>query len=217
MITVTGRLAGGSGEDLLRFLLGHGEDPAAELAGRGWAGEPVDFRGRAPDLEIVYAVRPTAVTPPPPLAPSTAPARQRTAAYALVVAGDRVLLTQLSERVLAAAGLWLLPGGGLDLGEGVVDAVVREVREETGQHVEGVRPLLVSSQHRVDPLGDLGPSGDFSANFHAVRLICTAHCPRPTEPAVLDVGGSTAAAAWVPWEEVLDLALVPWARQVLTR
>lgn len=31
--------------------------------------------------------------------------------------------------------LWALPGGGIDVGESVSDAVVREVEEETGIHV----------------------------------------------------------------------------------
>lgn len=32
--------------------------------------------------------------------------------------------------------LWAVPGGGVDLGESVADAVVREVEEETGVNVE---------------------------------------------------------------------------------
>lgn len=41
--------------------------------------------------------------------------------------GEKVLLTQRSDN-----GLWCLPGGGVDIGETVVQAVMRETNEETG-------------------------------------------------------------------------------------
>ena len=43
----------------------------------------------------------------------------------------------------ANAGLWLAPGGAIDPDESPVDAVVREVFEETGLHVEPVNLLGV--------------------------------------------------------------------------
>jgi len=50
----------------------------------------------------------------------------------------RVLLARHSN-----AGLWLAPGGAIDPDESPVDAVVREVFEETGLHVEPVNLLGV--------------------------------------------------------------------------
>lgn len=45
--------------------------------------------------------------------------------------------------------LWALPGGGVDLGESVSQAVVREVKEETGADVEvtGIVGLYTNPSH----------------------------------------------------------------------
>ena len=56
---------------------------------------------------------------------------QRLGAYAVVIVGDRILLTRISPAGYPA-GTWTLPGGGVDHGESPHDAVVRELYEETG-------------------------------------------------------------------------------------
>jgi 8-oxo-dGTP diphosphatase len=45
---------------------------------------------------------------------------------------------------------WLLPGGTLQRGESLGDALVREVREETGVDVDPVRPRAVGSSSIVN-------------------------------------------------------------------
>jgi hypothetical protein len=50
------------------------------------------------------------------------------------------------------------------------------------------------------------PSGRVE-DFHAVRLFHTASCTEPTDPVVLDVGGSTSAARWVTETELASLPL----------
>ena len=55
---------------------------------------------------------------------------------AVVVDEGRVLLVRRGREPLK--GEWSLPGGMLELGEGLTAGVVREVREETGLDVEPV-------------------------------------------------------------------------------
>lgn len=65
----------------------------------------------------------------------------RLAVSAGVWRGDRVLLIRRARPPLA--GLWTFPGGGVEPGERVADAVVREVLEETGLAVSPLgEPLL---------------------------------------------------------------------------
>jgi 8-oxo-dGTP diphosphatase len=68
---------------------------------------------------------------------------------AVVVQEGRVLLVRRGSEPLK--GHWTLPGGVLELGESVVDGVVREVGEETGLRVEALELVeLVDRIHRED-------------------------------------------------------------------
>jgi ADP-ribose pyrophosphatase YjhB (NUDIX family) len=53
---------------------------------------------------------------------------------------DRILLEKRSD-----CGLWGLPGGGIESGETIKDAAMREVKEETGLHVTVTRFIGVYS------------------------------------------------------------------------
>ncbi|MGD0348277.1 MAG: NUDIX domain-containing protein [Terracidiphilus sp.] len=66
---------------------------------------------------------------------------------AVVVHEGRVLLVRRGSEPLK--GHWTLPGGLLELGESVVEGVVREVREETGLLVEPLELVdLIDRIHR---------------------------------------------------------------------
>ena len=46
-------------------------------------------------------------------------------------------------------GIYILPGGGVDAGESIEDALHREVAEETGCRFREIRPLGVVSENRA--------------------------------------------------------------------
>jgi ADP-ribose pyrophosphatase YjhB (NUDIX family) len=56
----------------------------------------------------------------------------------------RILLQRRSDN-----GLWGLPGGSVEIGESVRDAILREVREETGLAVEVLRLVGVYSDPTI--------------------------------------------------------------------
>ncbi len=187
-------------------LVGHGDDPRALLWDRGYFVQRVlSVSGPATDLVLTVQVAPHqhpgttlpvrdhGVDPGVAFPAGVRPVkRQRLAAYAIVLSSRGLLATQFSS-LTAVPGLWGLPGGGMDGSETAADAVVREVYEEAGQHVEIDHVLDVQSDHWIGQ----APSGALE-DFHALRLIYAASCPRPTEPVVQDVGGTTAAARWLP-------------------
>lgn len=132
--------------------------------------------------------------------------RQRVAAYAVVRRGavddpaggpDEVLLTRNSARG-PHPGSWTLPGGGVEHGEAPAAAVVREVREETGIAVEVGNVLGVHDTHFVGT----APHGGLE-DYHGVHLLYAARALDDAAPQVLDTGGTTDAAAWVPVADVL--------------
>lgn len=73
-----------------------------------------------------------------------APDRQRPSALCWLVDGTRVLL--LRRRKEPFAGFWTAPGGKLDPGEDPLQAVVREIREETGLALRAPRLRAVASE-----------------------------------------------------------------------
>ncbi len=139
--------------------------------------------------------------------------RQRFAAYGLVTdAAGNVLLTRIADGY-PGAGRWHLPGGGTDFGEAAVDAFLRELIEETGQHGRVVELLGVSHRHTKDALGPEGMPID----WHGVRVVYSATVDEPTPPRVMeDRGGSTAAAEWFAPSAALRLPLTEIAHDMIS-
>lgn len=201
-----------AGERVHVARVGHGQHPETLLAQAGWSVESPLTATVLDDgaLELAYAV--TELNGIPPLredvardadvaAGETGQPHQRVAAYAVVTSGLGVLLTQFTG-LTHVPGKWGLPGGGLDHGESPVDGVHREVWEETGQRVVLGDLVTIQSQHWVGR----APSG-LVEDFHAVRIVYRATCPEPADIVIHDVGGTTADARWVPFDQVRHLPM----------
>lgn len=131
--------------------------------------------------------------------------RTRVAAYALITdERRRVLLCRIAPTV-APGEVWTLPGGGIEFGESPVEAVVREVEEETGFVVDVDRLIDVSDRLFTDAQG----GGD----LHAIRI---AYRVRIIAGGLRDeVDGSTDTCAWFALEDAEQLNLGDMARRTI--
>jgi ADP-ribose pyrophosphatase YjhB (NUDIX family) len=108
---------------------------------------------------------------------------------AVVVEDEQLLLIRRGHG--PAAGFWSVPGGRVESGELLVEAVVRELAEETG--LEGVCGALVGWVERI------------ADGRHFVILDFMVTLLDPTANPV--AGDDASEAAWVPLHEVADMPL----------
>jgi 8-oxo-dGTP diphosphatase len=116
-------------------------------------------------------------------------ARPEVCVGAVVVADEALLLIRRGRG--PAQGSWSVPGGRVERGETLAEAVVRELREETG--LAGVCGELLGWVERI---------GD---GYHFVILDFEVVLLDDAEPRA---GDDAAEAAWVPLHEVAELNLV---------
>jgi len=79
------------------------------------------------------------------------PARPYLAVSAAIFRAERVLIVRRATPPLQ--GVYTLPGGGVELGETLAEAIIREVHEETGLSIE---PLALAGYREVILRDDAG-------------------------------------------------------------
>lgn len=125
----------------------------------------------------------------------------RPSCHAAIVAGDRLVLIQRAHEPFK--GWWGLPGGAVELGETVKEALEREVREETG--------LLVVPGRFLTLRDAIGRDHESGVRYHYVILFFQAELVGGD----LCAGDDAACAEWVGREELERYNLVPGVEEVI--
>ena len=122
---------------------------------------------------------------------------------AVILEGDKILLEK--RKNMPSKGKWSVPGGLVELGESVENAVIREVKEETGLDV--YEPRLVDVVTYVS-MGERG-----AVMYHYVIIDYLVNVKGGNAKAASDA----AALKWVPFNEVEEYDLTESFRQFFRR
>ena len=118
----------------------------------------------------------------------------------VLIQDDRVLLIRRGKEPLR--GRWVVPGGTVELGETLEQALVRELQEETGLRVAPLEVLTVFDRiHRE--------GGMVSYHYVIVDYLCA------LEGGVLCAGSDALEAAFAPRERLVEYDLPAKALEVV--
>jgi len=123
-----------------------------------------------------------------------------------VIEQDRVLLVRRNREPLL--GQWSVPGGAVELGETLEQAIVREVAEETGLKIEPIAVLKTFDRIERDP--------ENRVRFHYILIdfLCRVVGAAKTPQGASDVSD----ARWVPLKTLRhseEFILPEWTLKVI--
>lgn len=119
----------------------------------------------------------------------------------MIFKGDQVLLVERGKPPLE--GYWSMPGGLVEAGERLEDAIVREVLEETGLTVAAGR--LATVFERIMP--------DAAAQCEYHYVLVDFYCA--VVSGTLAAGDDSKSARWFAPAELPDLLLTEGTREVI--
>ncbi|QHJ72108.1 NUDIX domain-containing protein [Planococcus halotolerans] len=119
----------------------------------------------------------------------------RTAVRAIIIEEEKILM------VRSRLGYYKLPGGGVEKGESLTEALVREVAEETGYINCGIKEELgIVSEHRLDHKSP-------ESHFHMVsrHFLCELDNKETAGQSLIGYELEEGyQPVWVPIQEVID-------------
>ncbi len=122
---------------------------------------------------------------------------------AVIVKDGKVLLTKRGNE--PSKGKWGIPGGVVELGESVEEAVVREVKEETGVDCRPLKRLTVFDSIRRDP--------DGRVHWHYVlhEFLCEYLGGEPR------AGDDASEVRWIPLEDLGSVEIMESTRKFIEK
>ena len=126
--------------------------------------------------------------------------------------GIGALLVSPAGRVLvgvrrgsAGAGTWALPGGHLELGEGLAACAGRETEEETGLRVDGGWAPVAVENCVVAADGAVTAGGATATDVASHYVTVFMRASLPDEPAAVNREPQKCGGwSWVPWPALRD-------------
>lgn len=122
---------------------------------------------------------------------------------AIIEDGGRVLLVERGQEPLK--GVWSLPGGAVEVGEHLKDAIRREVREETGLEVDSLSIAEIFERIMPDAAG--------RTEYHYVLIdyLCK------VTGGELRAASDASRAVWVPRGELANYDITEGTLEVIER
>ncbi len=114
-------------------------------------------------------------------------------------------LSRASESIEPLKGLWSLPGGAVEPGERLIEAIAREVREETGLEIGNVEVFEIFERIMPDAEGRI--------EYHYVLVDYTCNVTGGT----LQAGDDVSDARWVQPADFPNYALTEGTLEVIER
>lgn len=117
---------------------------------------------------------------------------------AVILQENKILLTKRSQNLNLESGKWCLPGGHIDIGETAIEAIKREVKEETNLEV-----IKVSFFNYYD---------EFLPQLKAHSVTLLFECQTIGEP---KISNEVSEIKWLGKEEALKLDLAFKHKEIL--